>query len=343
VPGGVQAQVLGLAGALRAVGHEAVVVAPYDGRRSEPDGIIAVGRSIRIPVNGSIAAMAPLPGPMARTVQYLRRGKFDVVHLHEPLAASITLAALVGRVAPVVGTFHAAGDRTPYRWAGPLLKPLALRIDRRVAVSEPAKQLAHRYLGGTYEVLFNGVDLGRFASGTAVVIDRPTILFLGRDEPRKGLRFLLEAMAYLPADVRLRIAGAGHRNRALHRRYSDDRRIEWLGELDENDKIAHLRAASVLCVPSLHGESFGVTLIEAMATKTPVVASDLPGYRQPAAGGAALLVPPGDARQLAASLLTVLRDQALADRLRELGRQRSQQFGIELLAKSYISIYRTIA
>ena len=342
-PGGVQGQVLGLAAALRTRGHEAIVVAPFDGTRPEPDGIIAVGRSIRIPVNGSIAAMAPLPGPVARAVHNLRRGDFDVVHLHEPLAASITMAALAGRVGPMVGTFHAAGDRTPYRWIGPLLRPLAGRIDRRVAVSEPARRLAERYLGGTYEVLFNGVDVSSFDGGAPVPVDRPTILFLGRHEQRKGLEVLLLAMAHLPDEVRLSIAGHGPLTGSLRRRYGDDRRIEWLGQLDETNKIARLHAASVVCVPSLHGESFGVTVLEAMAARTPVVASDLAGYRQLAADGAALLVPPGHPNQLAAGLLAVLRDPVLAARLSELGCQQARRFSIDQLARRYISIYETIA
>jgi phosphatidylinositol alpha-mannosyltransferase len=341
--GGVQAQVLGLADALRALGHDATVIAPGEGPSPDADGIATVGRCVRIPVNGSTAAMAPLPGPLGRTRQILRRGDFDVLHLHEPLAPSITIAALLSPAAPIVGTFHAAGDRTPYRALGALLKPLAGRLDRRVAVSVPAERLARRHLGGTYDVLFNGIDLHRYDAPATTTVEEPTILFVGRHEPRKGLGTLLEAMSDLPAGVRLWIAGDGSLGPALRRRYGRDRRIEWLGQLDEDDKIERLRAASVLCVPSLHGESFGVNILEAMAARTPVVASDLPGYRQLAGGGAALLAPPGDPQRLAACLLTVLRDPALANDITALGHQRAQRHDITELARRYISIYEHIA
>jgi phosphatidylinositol alpha-mannosyltransferase len=287
--------------------------------------------------------MAPLPAALKRTMQILRRGGFDVIHLHEPLAPSITIAALAGHAAPVVATFHATGDRTPYRWLGPAVKPFANRIDRRVAVSPPAEQLARRYLGGTYEVLSNGIDLDRYKSAAFREVDVPTILFLGRHEPRKGLGVLLEAMANLPADVRLWVAGHGPLTVSLRRRYGGDRRIEWLGQLAEGDKIACLRAASVVCLPSLHGESFGVALLEAMAAQTPVVASDLPGYRQLGAGGGALLVRRGDPRSLAAGLLAVLRDSRLAEQLRMLGRERIQRFNIYQVAERYLEIYEELS
>jgi phosphatidylinositol alpha-mannosyltransferase len=342
VPGGVQAQVLALAQAFRGGGHEAQVLAPWDGPPPEADNVIAVGRSIRVRVNGSVASMAPLPGPLLRAALALQRGRFDVIHLHEPLAPSITIAALACHAAPVVGTFHAAGDRTPYRWLGPLLKPLAARIDWRVAVSEPAKRLAHRYLGGSYEVLFNGIDVNRYDSVAARAVEVPTILFLGRHEVRKGLDVLLEAMAALPADVRLWVGGDGPETVRLRRRYGGDRRVEWLGRLSEDDKIARLRSASVVCIPSLHAESFGVALLEAMAAQTPVVASDLPGYRHLGGGGGALLIPPGEPRSLAAALSKVLRDSALADNLGELGRWRARDFDIGELARQYIEIYQRL-
>jgi phosphatidyl-myo-inositol alpha-mannosyltransferase len=318
------------------------VLAPWDGPSPEPDGVTAVGRSLHIPVNGSTASMAPFPAPLVRTLHALRRGGFDVIHLHEPLAPSITIAALAGHPAPVVGTFHAAGDHTPYRWFAPLLKPLAARIDWRVAVSRPAEQLARHYLGGRYEVLFNGIDVHRYESVVAGTVDVPTILFLGRHEPRKGLDVLLAAMASLPGDVRLWVGGHGPVTVPLRRRYGGDRRIEWLGPLTEDDKIARLRAASVLCTPSLHGESFGVALLEAMAAQTPVVASDLPGYRQLASGGAAQLVQPGNPPALAAGLSAVLGDPRLADQLRTVGRERVHRFSIHELANRYLDIYARV-
>ena len=317
-PGGVQSQVVGLARALGRLGHDTEIVAP-----GAPPGDlrgINAGRSFGFRVNGSVAPMAPHPAAAARTVRALRGGGFDVVHLHEPLAPSITIPALLAHPAPVIATFHAAGHRTPYRWLGGTARRLATGIDARVAVSEPAAQLARRHLGGSYQLLFNGIDVARFRGVPRADGAGRTILFLGRHEHRKGLDVLLDALCSLPPDVTVRVAGDGPitaRLRALHR---GDPRISWLGRLSEADKIRQLRAASVLCAPSRHGESFGIVLVEAMAAGTPAVASDVPGYRSLSdRGGAVFLVPPGDSRALAAGLLRVLSDSRLAAALRARG------------------------
>ena len=341
VPGGVQDQVVGLARALEGLGHGVAIVAPGE-LPVDLDGTTA-GRAFRFRVNGSIAPMAPQPAAAVRTVRALRRGGFDVLHLHEPLAPSITIPALLAHPAPVVATFHAAGDRTPYRWLGALLPRLAERIDARVAVSQPAAQLAGRHLGGSYEILHNGIDVGRFRGAPRADADGPTILFLGRHEPRKGLDVLLGALSSLPTGVTLQIAGAGPATSWLRRRHSGNPRISWLGPLTEADKIRHLRAASVLCAPSRHGESFGMVLLEAMAAGTPAVASDVPGYRSLSdQSGAVLLVPPGDPRALAGGLLRVLSDHRLAASLRSRGDAHVRQFSMDQLALRYVDIYERV-
>ena len=267
-----------------------------------------------------------------------------MVHLHEPLAPSITISALLARRAPIVATFHAAGDRTPYRWLSAPLRRLANRIDLRVAVSEQAAQLVRRHLGGSYEVLFNGIDIGRFRDAPPQDADDPTILFLGRHEPRKGLEVLLDALEFLPSDVHVRVAGDGPATARLRERYRDDPRVSWLGRLTEAEKIRHLRAASVLCAPSLHGESFGLVLLEAMAADRPAVASDLPGYRYLSNDGRAVfLVPPGNPRALAAGLSRVLSDDRLAASLRSRGDEQVQRFSIDELAHRYVEIYERLA
>ncbi len=341
-PGGVQTQVLGLADELRRLGHHVAVIGPTDG--PPLGGVTPVGRSIPIRVNGSVAPMAPHPSAAVRTLRTLRQGGFDVVHLHEPLAPSITIPALVAHPAPLVGTFHAAGDRTPYRWLGGSLRRLAGRLDARVAVSETAARLAHRHLGGTYEVLFNGIDVRRHSSADPARVDAPTVLFLGRHEPRKGLDVLLAAMAQLPDDLVLWVAGDGPEHHRLRRRHGADARIRWLGRLGDDDKIARLRAATVVCVPSLHGESFGIVLLEAMAAGTPVVASDLPAYRALTDHGrAAHLVAAGDATALAGGLLHVLHDPCHAADLRASGERLTQRYTLETLARRYVTIYERVA
>jgi phosphatidylinositol alpha-mannosyltransferase len=336
--GGVQLQVVGLARALRRLGHSVEIIAPGD---VPPDvGGTSTGGAFPFRVNGSTAPMSPQPAAAIRTVRALRRGGFDVLHLHEPLAPSITIPALLARPAPVVATFHAAGDRTPYRWLGPSLRRLANRIDARVAVSEPAAELASCHLGGRYELLYNGIDIGRFRGPRAAEVDRPTILFLGRHEPRKGLDVLLDAFSSLPVEVTLRVVGDGPATDGLRRRSGGDTRISWLGRLPEADKIRELRAASVVCAPSRHGESFGMVLLEAMAAGTPVVASDVPGYRSLSRDGrAVLLVPPGNPRALAGGLLRVLSDDRLASGLRAEGAEHVRHFSMDDLALRYVEIY----
>jgi phosphatidyl-myo-inositol alpha-mannosyltransferase len=279
-----------------------------------------------------------------RTARALASGHYDVVHLHEPFAPSVTIAGLLARSdAPIVGTFHAAGDRTPYRWADGGLRRLAARIDKWTAVSPDAAQLVRRHFGRECDVLFNGIDATVFTPARDTLAASRTILFLGRHEPRKGLAVLLRAMQLLPADVTLLVAGDGPDRAHLQTAYADDRRIQWLGRVTDGDKIGHLRAASTVCVPSVHGESFGIVLLEAMAVGTPVVASDLPGYRALVADGtAALLVPPGDHVALAAALQCVLDDPAGTDLMRARGIVQARSLSLDSLTRRYTAIYDAV-
>jgi phosphatidylinositol alpha-mannosyltransferase len=333
-PGGVQHQVLALERALTRLDHRVTVLAPG------PTG--SLGRAIPIPVNGSIARMAPHPAGAYRTRRALDRSRFDVIHLHEPLAPSVTIPALLLHCAPTVATFHAAGERTPYRWFGAPARRLARRIDASVAVSDAAAELAHRHLGVTCTVLYNGIELERYGPGRQERRSR-SVLFLGRHEERKGLDVLLEAMAELPDDVTLLIAGTGPDSHRLRDRYCGDPRVVWLGQVSEATKLELLHRSSVLCAPSRHGESFGVVLLEAMAAGLPVVASDLPGYRELSNNAtAARLVPPGDPAALAHELIRVLSDDHLADSLRTAGLHQARRFSLDGLAERYIEIYEDL-
>jgi phosphatidylinositol alpha-mannosyltransferase len=189
-------------------------------------------------------------------------------------------------------------------------------------------------------VLFNGVEVDRWQGTEPVKPDGPTIFFCGRHEPRKGLEVLLEAMALLPPEVQCWVGGTGPDTARLQARYAGDPRIEWLGRVSDEEKMARMRGASVFCAPSLGGESFGVVLIEAMAARTPIVASDLPGYRnvaRPDRDG--LLVPPGDPEALAAGLRAVLSDDAAAEQLRRSGAERADRFSMDRLARRYLGLY----
>jgi phosphatidylinositol alpha-mannosyltransferase len=340
VPGGVQHQILGLARGLRALGHEARVLGPCDG--PPPDaGVTPLGDSLPMAVNGSMAPLAPDVSAQLRTIRALRDEVFDVVHLHEPLVPGPTQTALVFKSQPLVGTFHAAGDDSaPYRWLMPVARWLAAKLDVRCAVSADARQMAHRAIGGTYQMVFNGVEVESYDRAEPWPTEGPTIFFLGRHEPRKGLATLLEALVELPLDVRLWVAGDGPETEALRARVAGDPRVSWLGRISDDEKVRRLRGADVFCAPSLRGESFGVVLLEAMAAGTPVVASDLSGYSNVVrAGRDALLVPPGDAAALAGALRRVLGDERLASALVASGTGRAADFSMRRLGQLYLDVY----
>ena len=338
IPGGVQQQVLGLARSLRAKGHEVRVLGPCDG--PPPDAFVTpLGNSLPTAVNGSIAPLAPDASAALRTIRALNDEAFDVVHVHEPLVPGPSLTALLVKMAPVVATFHSAGESAAYRTFSRQLKWVASRIDIRVAVSKDAVELAQRYIGGDYEVLFNGIELGDYSTPSTSPREN-AIFFIGRHEERKGLSNLLEALAKLPPDVRLWIASDGPQTAELKTRFASDTRIDWLGRISDAEKISRMGRASVFCAPSLHGESFGVVLLEAMAAGTPVVASNLDGYRNVATDDeTALLVETGNVASLASALARVLVDSRLAARLTENGREHAQRFSMDALADRYIEMY----
>src|SRR3954469_13078920 len=177
VPGGVQGQVLGLARALRFQGHEGRVLGPCDG--PPPDsGVTPLGNSIPTAANGSIAPLAPDAPAQLRFIRAVRDEGFDVLHLHEPLAPGATMTACVLKPVPLVGTFHAAGTSASYKWGKPGVRWLASRLDLRCAVSDDAEALASTYLGGTYEPVFNGIEVEPYAKAPPTKTEGPTILFL---------------------------------------------------------------------------------------------------------------------------------------------------------------------
>lgn len=340
--GGVQSQVLGLARSLRAKGVDTQVLAPCDGPPPEP-WVTPLGDSIPYAQNGSFAPLAPDPPAQLRLLGAIWDERFDALHLHEPLAPGPTLTAVMVKPVPLIGTFHASGSIAVYRWARFGVRRLAARLDIRTAVSPEAAGMARRYLDGNYEILFNGIEIDRFLEADPAPKSGPTVLFLGRHEPRKGLSVLLEAAKLMPADVRFWIGGHGPATEDLKAAHADDDRLEWLGPLSEDEKRARLRSADVLCAPSLGGESFGVVLLEGMAAGTPVVASDLPAYRVVAEDGAsATLFATGDHEALAKALLAALaRDRKIEDRI-DGGHQRAEQFSMSLLADAYITRYQRL-
>jgi phosphatidylinositol alpha-mannosyltransferase len=330
---------LGLSRSLRAAGHDVRVLGPCDGAPPDP-AIIPLGNSIPVEANGSIATLAPDLPAQLRTIRALWDEAFDVVNLHEPFTPSPTATALLVEDAPLIGTFHAAGTSASYRYLAPLMRYGASKLSARVAVSRDARTLAAAIIGGDWDLLFNGVEVERFAKATPYPTDRPTIFFVGRHEPRKGLAQLLDAVRLMAEDVAVWVASEGPQTAELRAMYGGDPRIQWLGRISDDELASRLRGADVFCAPSLGGESFGVVLLEAMAAGTAVVASDLPGYRNAARPGReALLSPPGDSEALATALTRALHEPGLADELVGAGEARALAFSMDNLAERYLELF----
>ncbi len=336
-PGGVQGQVLGLARELRQLDVDVRIVAPCDG--PPPDAtIVSVGPTVEWESNGSIAPISPGRATARRTAEALRTLEPDVVHLHEPIVPGPTVSALIGFNGPMVGTFHAAGA-VPYQWLRPALRSLMMRLTFRVAVSESARETAEgNWPGAPYHVLWNGIEIERIASTDPAPAPRPTVVFIGRHEPRKGLEVLLDAWAGIDRDARLQVVGVGPQTDELRRKATGD--VEWFGTVTDGTRNELLRGATVFCAPSLRGESFGVVLLEAMAAGASIAASAIEGYQNVARPDQdALLVPPGDAAALRHALRRLLDDEALRARLAASGYDRAEQFSMRRLAERYLELY----
>ena len=290
-----------------------------------------------------MAPIAPDPSAQLRLMRAVRDEGFDLLHLHEPMVPGACVTSCLLKPVPLVGTFHAAGESAAYQYLNPALRWLAGRLDVRAVVSDEAEALVKEHLGGTYVHLFNGIEIDRFSGVEPWRTEAPTIFFLGRHEPRKGLDVLLAALAALPADIQVWIGSDGPDTERLRVRYAGDPRLVWLGRLSDEEKRRRMRAADIFCAPSLRGESFGVVLLEAMASGSAIVAADLSGYRlvaRPDVDG--ILVPPGDVAALADALNRVLADPALRARLVASGTARAHEFSMDTLADRYLELYERV-
>jgi phosphatidyl-myo-inositol alpha-mannosyltransferase len=271
-----------------------------------------VGKAVGIPANGSVAPICFGPVAAIRIRRELAQFHPDVAHLHEPLIPSLSLLALVCTRAPAVGTFHAAAPSSLlYRLAAPLLRPMWRRLAARTAVSDAAKRLVSRYFAGSMLLTPNGVDTARFAAAELIDVGPgPRVLFLGRLEPRKGADVAVRAMASIrDVGATLVVAGEGAM-RARLEAMADELELDvmFLGEVAERDKARLFHSCDVYCAPNLGGESFGIVLVEAMASGCALVCSDLDEFKK-VAGDAALFAHRGDAAALGEALRSVLTDQ----------------------------------
>ncbi|HTF09705.1 MAG TPA: glycosyltransferase family 4 protein [Asanoa sp.] len=320
VPGGVQNHILDLAEALIGLGHEVSVLAPADDEAELPPFVVPAVRAVPFPYNGSVARISFGPFSSARVRRWLARGEFDVLHVHEPLALSLSMLAVLNSRGPVVATFHTAMTRSrALSVAQGVLRLVLERITARIAVSELARKVQVEHLDGGAVEIPNGVTVARYAGATPLPGWPGTggsLGFLGRfTEQRKGFPVLRDAFVSLARGrpgLRLLVAGPGDVDdlmEGIPRALQD--RVTYLGLVSEPDKARMLRSVDLYVAPNIGGESFGMILTEAMAAGTAVVASDLDAFRRVLDGGrAGRLFPTGDAVALRDTLASLLDDPA---------------------------------
>jgi phosphatidylinositol alpha-mannosyltransferase len=295
---------------------------PRVGRHGDPPPeVIPIGRSVIVPANGSLPNIVLSPRAFFRIRRVLERERFDVLHLHEPMTPATCTAVLAIARSPMVATFHASGDLGWMRLGKPVWGFLIDRLDHRIAVSERARESAARWLPGDYEVIPNGVLIPEEAEPG----DREhRVVFAGRHEPRKGLHVLLRAWPEIHerTNARLTVAGADPLavRLLLTRLRVPETGIDVVGFLPQDELTSTLLRAKALVAPSVGGESFGMVLTRAFACATPVVASDIPGYRDVLTPATAVAVPPEDPDALADGVAALLADEPLRRALGEAAR-----------------------
>jgi phosphatidylinositol alpha-mannosyltransferase len=346
-------------------GHDVRVLAPHDppGRvsrvlhraapesRETPDFLTPLGRTMGFGVNGSVGNLAPFPGSgvVAPRLE-VRRGEFDVIHVHEPLAPLVGWNATLGARTPVVGTFHAYSTKPMPNYIANALgaRRMFNRLSARIAVSEAAAWTGRRWYGGDYTIIPNGVDVDTAPSAAVAATDELRILFVGRPEERKGLPILLAAFGALVEHVPCRLTVIGADREDVLRYVADPELLRWMdirGRVSGDSLWAELHGADVLCAPSLSGESFGMVLTEAFAAGTPVIASNIAGYSDVVSDGIdGLLVPPGDPQRLAEELQRVHHEPERLAAMGEAARRSAQRYAWPRVADQVTEVYeRAIA
>jgi phosphatidyl-myo-inositol alpha-mannosyltransferase len=350
-PGGVQVHVVQLARALRDRGHEVIVLAPGSCPAAEP-WVRIVGRPLPVPYNGTVAPICFSAASSGRVRAALARFAPDVLHAHEPLAPSTSMLAVRASSVPVVATFHAYQERSRLmELAAPALRTVWRRIDAAIAVSGAAAAFLGRVIRGDVEIVPNGIDVDLFADPGSPAVGLPPgrrVLWVNRLDPQKGFRVMVRAFAELAMrfeDLSLVVAGDGRDRDAVASLPEPLRgRVVLLGSVPHDDLPAYHAAADVFASPAVGQESFGLVLVEAMAAGVPVVAADIPGYREVVRDGIdGLLVRPRDPRGLAGAIARVLEDQDLAGRLSEAGRARADEYSWARVAPRIEAVYERVA
>ena len=352
VPGGVQEHIRDLAETLMDLGHQVSVITPADDDTVLPSYAVSAGRAVPVPYNGSVGRVAFGFLSASRVRRWLKEGQFDVLHVHEPAAPSLSLLAAWSATGPIVATVHIANPRSRLLHAAtPILEYVGEKISARIAVSEAARTTLVEHLGGDAVLIPNGVNVRRYEKADPLPGwpgPGGALGFLGRmDEARKGLAVLLAAFGILGPQrpgLRLLIAGPGDAEEAMEKVPPALRdRVVLLGQVSEEDKVRVNHSVDVFCAPNTGGESFGIVLAEAMAAGAPIVASDLDAFRMVLRGGeAGELFATGDPDALAQAAARLLDDPARRAELSAAARRAVRAFDWPAVAREVVQVYETV-
>lgn len=313
------------------------------------EGFYGIGRTVPIPANGSTVRVTFDVTLYNAVKMLLRREQFDVIHLHEPLIPVLPYLVLLNSRSVNVATFHAYRASNPWYTAfKPYMAFMMSRLDARIAVSEPARSLVSQYFRGPYDIIPNGIDVERFRDGEPFPWAGdgvPRILFVGRfGEPRKGFKYLLRAMPLIHQqfpEARLVVVGGGKPDQfeSLMERYGV-RNVDFVGIASPLELPRYYASCELFCAPSISGESFGIVLLEAMASGTPVIAGDIPGYRSVMTHGKeGLFVPPKHSQALALAVVRMLADTPLRLHAAASGRETASHYAWPQIAARVLAIY----
>ena len=351
-PGGVIAHIAQLARQFTLMGHEAKILAPHSPSREEAEEgtFIPLGRSVPIPYGGSVARISLSVWLYRQIRALLDQENFDIVHVHEPLAPVLPLYALQYSRSVNVGTFHACySSPRRYRLNHRLLQHWFNKLHGRIAITSNVSHQMSRFFPGDYHIIPNGIDVERFSNKISPLPQfqdgKLNILFVGRLEKRKGLRYLLEAYSRLKwdfRDLRLIVVGPGNLDaqcwRVLSERNLQD--VVFTGSVPASDLPRYYSSADIFCTPATGRESFGIVLLEAMASGKPIVATQIQGYTAVVNHGEqAVLVPPKDSDSLAEAIATLIRDPHLRQHMGAIGRSAVQEYRWEVVAERVMDYY----
>jgi phosphatidyl-myo-inositol alpha-mannosyltransferase len=352
VPGGVRSHITGLTEALIELGHQVSVISPADDDAPLPEYVVPAGRTVPVPYNGSVARLAFGFLSASRVRKWVKEGGFDVLHVHEPTAPSLSLLACWVADGPIVATVHTAIPRSRVLHAAqPILRSAQEKISGRIAVSEAARTTLVEHLGGDAVLIPNGVAVHNFEKADPLPGWPPpggALGFLGRiDEPRKGLAVMLDAFAILGRqrpELRLLIAGRGDADEALARLPEPVRAwVDMLGEVSDEDRVRVYHSVDVFCAPNTGGESFGYVLAEAMAAGAPIVASDLDAFRRVLRGGeAGQLFETGSAAGLAEAAGRLLDNPGRRATLSAAASAAVRDYDWRVVARDVVRVYEAV-